>query len=187
MRPFVTGVDRLGTLVLGLLLLAIGVGFLAWAVVDIDNATVLTAPGLATAAGSAWWPWATAAAGVVFVPLGMRWLLSRGPAERPRPLTLPGSDRTGRLTADLTSLASAAADQLSSHPAVRSAKGSAIIDRGAPSIQLKATASSAETLAEAVHAADDIATTATGMLGDAIVVRTRLHVDTKRRAERRLA
>src|SRR5215217_2527641 len=129
MRPFVTGVDRLGTLVLGLLLLAIGVGLLVWAVVQTDNATVLTAPGLATAA----------------------------------------------------------ADQLSSHPAVRSAKGSAIIDRGAPSIQLKATASSAETLAEAVHAADDIATTATGMLGDAIVVRTRLHVDTKRRAERRLA
>jgi hypothetical protein len=187
MRRFVTGVDRLGTLVLGLLLLAIGVGFLAWAVVQTDNATVLTAPGLVTAAASDWWPWATAAAGVVLVLLGMRWLLSRGPAERPQPLTLPGSDRTGTLTADLKSLASAAADQLGRHPAVRSAKGSAIIDRGAPSIQLKATAFSAETLTAAVHAADDIATTATGMLGDAIVVRTRLHVDTTRRAERHLA
>ncbi|ULE31869.1 alkaline shock response membrane anchor protein AmaP [Mycobacterium sp. IDR2000157661] len=187
MRRFVTGVDRLGAFVLGLLLLAIGVGLLAWAVVHFDNATVLTAPGLATAAASDWWPWATAAAGVVLVPLGMRWLLSRGLAEHAGPLTLPGSDRTGRLTVDLGSLASAAADQLNSHPAIRSAKGSAIVDRGAPSIQLKATAFSAETLASAVHAADDVATTATGMLGDAVVVRTRLHVDTKRRAQRRVA
>ncbi|MBV9089677.1 MAG: alkaline shock response membrane anchor protein AmaP [Mycobacteriaceae bacterium] len=188
MRPVVTAIDRVGALVLGLILLAVGAGLLLWAAVEAaGESIVLTAPWLRTAADSAWWSWATAAVGAVLVWLGMRWLLSHGPAERPREFTLTGSGRSGRLTADLGSLADAAAANLRSYPAVRSAKGSARVDRGTPSIYIDATAESADVLAEAAHAADEVAVTAAAMLGDTIPVRTHVHVDPKRPTARRVS
>ena len=43
------------------------------------------------------------------------------------------------------------------------------------------------TLAHAAHAADEIAATTVGMLGDSIAVQTRLHVNTRKPNPRRLA
>lgn len=180
--------DRLAALLLGLALLAIGAGMLIWdSGLIAHTPTTITMPGLVTATRSAWWPWVTTAAGVVLVLAGMRWLQSHGRSERTRALTLTGSSAAGRLTADLKSVADAAAANLAAHPALRSAKARTVIERGAPSIQLEATAASADLLAEAARAADEIATTAAAMLGDTIAVRTRLHVDTKRPTKRRLA
>jgi hypothetical protein len=188
MSRALTALDRLATLLLGLVLLAVGAGILIWHTGAIaDTPTTITCPGLVTAAGTAWWPWATTASGVVLVLAGMRWLMSHGPAERTRELTLTGSSRAGRLTADLGSLADAAATNLARHPALRSAKAKAVLQRRTPSIHLDATAASADTLAEAARAVDDTATTAIAMIGDTVAVRTRLHVDTKWPGKRRLA
>jgi hypothetical protein len=187
MSRAVTIVDRLAALLVGLALIAVGVGVLVWGTGLIaDRHDVVTMPGLVTITDTAWWPWVTTGAGVVLVLGGMRWLMSHGPAQRVRQLTLPGSGRTGRLSADLGALANAAAANLNSHAAVRSAKGKALLDHGVPAIYLDATATSADTLADVTAAADDIATTTATVIGDMIAVRTRLHVDTKHRAPRRL-
>jgi hypothetical protein len=188
MSRTLAALDRLATLLLGVALLAIGAAMLIWhtgIIADMPN--TISIPGLVSACDTAWWPWVTAASGVVLVLIGMGWLFSHHPAQRARQLTLSGSGQAGRLTADLGSLADAAAAELASHPALRSAKAKAIHDRGSLRIQLEATAASAESLAAAADAADQTANTIAAMIGDTVAVCTRLHVDTKRPAKRRLA
>lgn len=188
MHAATTALDRIAALLLGLVLLALGAGMIIWTTHLIDGAPAyLTAPGLLTAAGTAWWPWATTGAGLLLVVLGLRWLLAHRPARRAGSLTLADSDLAqGCLSADLGSLATAAAAELQEHPAIRSARGKAVIDRGRPSIHLDVTAAGTDTLAHAAQAADQVAATATGMLGDAIAVQTRLHVHTGKPTPRRL-
>lgn len=186
MNTAATVLDRLAALLLGLLLLALGAGMIIWTTHLIDGAPAyLTAPGLVTAAATAWWPWATTGAGLLLVVLGLRWLLAHRPARRAGNLTLADSDLSqGCLSADLGSLAAAAAGELHEHPAIRSARGKAVIDRGRPSLHLDVTAAGTDTLAHAAQAADQVAATATGMLGDALAVQTRLHVHTGKNPRR---
>ncbi|MGP4058728.1 alkaline shock response membrane anchor protein AmaP [Mycobacterium sp. 4D054] len=184
-----TFVDRLAALILGLFLLVLGVAMIIWTTHLIDGTPVyLTAPGLMTAAQTAWWPWAVTAAGVLLVLLGVRWLIAHRPARRAGDLTLADSNLSeGCLSANLGSLADAAAAELRERPAIKSASGKAVIDRGKPSIHLDVTAAGTDTLAHAAHAADEIAATTVGMLGDSIAVQTRLHVNTRKPNPRRLA
>ena len=184
-----TLVDRIAALILGLVLLVVGVAMILWTTHLIDGTPVyLTAPGLMTAADTAWWPWAVTAAGILLVLLGLRWLVAHRPARRAGDLTLADSNLSeGCLSADLGSLADAAAAELRGRPAVKAASGKAVIDRGKPSIHLDVTAAGTDTLAHAAHAADEVAATAVGMLGDAIAIQTRLHVNTRKPDPRRLA
>ena len=184
-----TLVDRVAALVLGLLLLAVGAAMVIWATHLIDGTPVyLTAPGLVFAADTAWWPWAVTGAGVVLVLIGLRWLAAHRPARRAGDLTLADSNLSeGCLSANLSSLADAAAAELRQRPAIQSASGKAVIDRGKPSVHFDVTAAGTDTLAHAAHAADEVAATAVGMLGDAIAVQTRLHVNTRKPNPRRLA
>lgn len=183
-----TVVDRAAALILGLLLATLGAAMIIWATHLIDGTPVyLTAPGLVFAADTAWWPWAVTGAGILLVTLGVRWLLAHRPARSAGDLILADSNLSeGCLSANLGSLADAAATELREHPAIRSASGKAVIDRGKPSIHLDVTAAGTDTLAHAAHAADDVAATAVGMLGDAIAVQTRLHVTTRKPNTRRL-
>lgn len=189
MNSATTVLDRMASLVMGLMLVTLGVGMIIWSLHLVDGTPVyVTAPGLVTAAGTAWWPWATTGAGLLLIPLGVRWLLAHHPARRAGALTLADSSSAqGRLSADLGSLAQAAAAELRKHPAIRSASGKAVIDRGKPSLHLDVTAAGTDSLAHAAAAADDVAATATGMLGDAIAVQTRLHVDTRKGVPRQLS
>lgn len=188
MSRTVTAIDRLAALLIGLVLVALGAGMLVWRTGLIAHTPdTITLPGPVSACRSAWWPWETTTCGLALLIAGVFWLQSHRPSPPVRQLALTGSSRTGQLSADLKSLADTAAAVLARHPAVRSAKAKAVLDRGAPSIRLDATATSADVLVEAARAADEVATTATAMLGDTIAVRTRLHVDTKRPAERRVA
>lgn len=175
-----TLIDRIASLLLGLFLLSLGAALVIWTTHLIDGTPVyVTTPGLLTAADTAWWPWATTAVGLLLILLGTRWLVAHRPARRAGVLSLPDSTLgQGRLTANLRSLADAAATELRGHPAIGSASGKAVIDRGKPSLHLDATATGPDTLAHAAHAADEVAATATGMLGDAIAIQTRLHVAT---------
>ena len=184
-----TFIDRVAALVLGVLLLIVGAAMVIWTTHLIDGTPVyLTAPGLVSASSTAWWPWAVTASGVVLVLLGLRWLATHRPARRAGSYTLADSNLSeGYLSADLGSLADAAAAELREHPAIRSASGKAVIDRGKPSIHLDVTAAGADTLAHAAAAADEVAATTVGMLGDAIAVQTRLHVNTRKPNPRRLA
>ncbi|MCV7058371.1 alkaline shock response membrane anchor protein AmaP [Mycolicibacterium gilvum] len=184
-----TVIDRIAALVLGVLLAAVGAAMVIWTTHLIDGTPVyLTAPGLVSAAATAWWPWAVTAAGVLLVLLGLRWLATHRPARRARDLTLAESNLSeGCLSANLGSLADAAAAELRERPAIASASGKAVIDRGKPSIHLDVTAAGTDALAHAAHAADEVAATTVGMLGDAIAVQTRLHVNTRKTQARRLA
>jgi hypothetical protein len=184
-----TFLDRVAALVLGVFLLAVGAAMVIWTTHLIDGAPeYLTAPGLVFAAQTAWWPWAVTAAGILLVLLGLRWLATHRPARRARELTLADSNLSdGCLSADLGSLADAAAAELRERPAITSARGKAVIDRGKPSIHLDVTAAGTDTLAHAARAADEVAATTVGMLGDAIAVQTRLHVNTRKPNPRRLA
>lgn len=184
-----TFIDRIAAFVLGSLLLIVGVAMVIWTTHLIDGTPAyLTAPGLVLAAQTAWWPWAVTAAGILLVVLGLRWLATHRPARRAGNLTLADSNLTdGCLSADLGSLADAAAAELRERPAIRSASGKAVIDRGKPSIHLDVTAAGTDTLAHAAAAADEVAATAVGMLGDAIAVQTRLHVNTRKPNPRRLS
>jgi hypothetical protein len=183
-----TFTDRVAALVLGVLLLALGAAMVIWTTHLIDGTPeYVTAPGLLFAADTAWWPWAVTAAGILLVLLGLRWLATHRPARRAGDLTLADSNLSeGCLSANLGSLAEAAAAELRERPAIKSASGKAVIDRGKPSIHLDVTAAGTDTLAHAAHAADEVAATAVGMLGDAIAVQTRLHVNTRKPTPRRL-
>jgi hypothetical protein len=183
-----TLIDRFAALILGLLLLGVGVAMVIWTTHLISGTPVyLTAPGLMTAADTAWWPWAVTVAGIALLLLGLRWLAAHRPARRAGDLTLADSNLSeGCLSANLGSLADAAAAELRGRPAIKAAHGKAVMDRGKPSIHLDVTAAGTDTLAHAAHAADEVAATAVGMLGDAIAIQTRLHVNTRKPDPRRL-
>lgn len=86
-----------------------------------------------------------------------------------------------RLTADPGAVADAAAEALRAQPSVTKASAKATMERGVPTITLTATTSARHGLAGIAAAADEVATTAAWMTGDTIAVRTRIHVDAKRR------
>lgn len=177
--------DRLAALVFGLALIAVGVGLLVWNTNWIAGIPpMITAPGLVTAAGSGWWPWAVAAAGIVLVAIALRWLVSHTPKAKVKDLRLSGGDG-GSISVDLGEVADAAARVLAQSTQAHSAKGRAIVDRGTRTIDLTVTAHSPTTLSALIESIDSVNTQIAGMLGDpAIATRTSIHIDKKPRRDR---
>lgn len=70
-----------------------------------------------------WWPWATGAAGVLLLLLGIRWLARHLVSARVRDIRLPGSGSAGTLEAAVSPVFAAAAAALATTPGVRSATG----------------------------------------------------------------
>lgn len=177
--------DRIAVAVLGLLLIVIGAGALVWNTSWFAGIPeTITAPGLALSARSWWWPWAVALAGVVLVLVGLRWLAAHAMAARAHAMPLTGSGEGGTLSADLSSVADAAARRLASDPNVHSAKGTALIDRGRRIMDITATAAAAD-VAAAAAAADRVCCEAVTMLADdTVATRTRIRVKTTERVRR---
>jgi len=177
--------DRLAALVFGLALIAVGVGLLVWNTNWIAGIPpMITAPGLVTAAGSGWWPWAVAAAGIVLVAIALRWLFTHTPKAKVKDLRLSGGD-AGSISVDLGEVADAAARVLAQSTQAHSAKGRAIIDRGTRTIDLAVTAHSPTTLSALIESIDSVNTQIAGMLGDpAIATRTSIHIDKHPRRDR---
>ena len=117
-------VDRVVSALVGLGLLLLGLYLLDWRFGVVGSyADEVRTDVPADVAASAWWPWVFAVAGVLLGLLGLYWLLAHlrrpGPANR----RLSGSDGTGRLEADLRSVADALATRLESTAPVSGARG----------------------------------------------------------------
>jgi hypothetical protein len=170
------GFDRVATFVAGLCLLASGCCGIAWqqGAFGADASLQLM---VARYVEMPWWPWALGAAGVTLVVLGGRWIATHRWAPKASRVVL-AADESG-LTADATSVADAAATFLEEQSGVLKARGTATIDRGAPTVTLTMTVPARRGLRSGVEAADRAVTTAGVMLGGSVALRTVLRVDAK--------
>ncbi|WP_193043825.1 Asp23/Gls24 family envelope stress response protein [Mycolicibacterium baixiangningiae] len=180
--------DRFAALVFGLAAIVLGAGMLMWATDWIPGTPeYVTAPGLVTAAGTAWWPWAVGAVGIVLILLALRWLLIHTPKARVKAVPLTSGQAGGRVSADLGAVAHAAAQILEQHPGVESAKGKAVIDRGVRTVDLTVTARSPLDLDALLDPIDTVCAQTAGVVGDpGIATRTTVRIDHHRRREHRV-
>lgn len=170
--------DRIATFVVGLVLLAVGVAAVIWyyrlvggfpKMLHARTATRIMAQG--------WWPWVAGAGGVVLVLLGLRWLVSHVPQRHNKQLALTGSDRTGRLTADLSAVSQAAADTLADVPGVRSTGSAVHLDRGRRTLDITLTAEPHAELGDVVDASERMTAELAQVLGaDAPATRVNVRV-----------
>lgn len=187
MTRLATSLDRFAALVLGLLLILLGLGMLVWNTDWLPRIPqMITAPGLVTAAGTHWWPWALAGAGILLVLLALRWLITHTPKAKIKTQRLSGGEN-GVISVDLKEVAHGAAHALQQNSDIDSAKGKAIIDRGTRIIDLDVTANSAVLLTEVTGSIDDVGRQIAEVLGDVtIATRTTIHVPKHSHRERHL-
>ena len=150
--------DRVVTLLIGLLLIAVGLAGILWWLGDflgwsqqplqVDRALELTE--------EAWWGWAVGAAGILLILLGLRWLAAHVPDRRVSNLKLPGSTAQGRLDAKVRPIAGAAAEAFALTPGVRTARGTIQRDRGQLVAKLRATIEQQADLTTIADAADRV-------------------------------
>ncbi|MDT5146310.1 MAG: hypothetical protein QOC58_955 [Mycobacterium sp.] len=180
--------DRVVAFLVGGVLIAVGAGALLWHTGLIPGfPQAVTAPALVEALSTWWWRWAVAAAGLASTGVALRWLAAHRPAGKAAPIELHDSDATGTVSIDPSAIASAAADALRQHPAVRSAKGRAVTDRGERTIELAVTAAHPSDLDAVVEAIDvtcaDIAAATSG--APPLAARATLHLKGGRALTRR--
>jgi hypothetical protein len=149
-------VDRTATLVAGLALTAAGAAATVWPthLVHTVPDTVHLGPVLQVTQ-STWWPWELAGSGIVLVLIAAVWLVAHLPIRRPPVLQVPGTIARGTITVDLDGIATAAATALVQNPDVSAAKGSAVTDRGTPTINLAVTVAHPAALPGVLTAIDD--------------------------------
>lgn len=110
MSGLLRGVDRVACLLFGLLFVLGGLSLLDWRYrLVFDNyPDALTLGPVPRWVAADWWPWAAGAAGIGLLLLGLWWLLAHLRRSSIPDLTLAGTDHTGRLSVDLSSVADAA-------------------------------------------------------------------------------
>lgn len=133
----VIAVDRITTLLAGLVLIVAGAGVFAWHQGYLkDNPftipdTQITFSWMPDLIKAGWWPWASGAIGVVLALIPLIWLARHVTGGRVGTLTLPGSGATGALKLDVGAAADAAAAELTaSHADIRSCRAHVLADRG---------------------------------------------------------
>lgn len=165
--------DRVVTLLSGIGLLALGCFLVAW-----QQRIVSPRIELANYVQAWWWPWACAATGLVSVALGCRWLAAHRYPRKASRVSLAA--RTYDFTADADCVATAAAAALGQETGVVKARGSAVIERGQPTVTLTAVVPARRGIQPGIAAADRTAQTVGRMLGEEVAVRTVLRIDFKR-------
>lgn len=173
--------DRVATLLAGLALISLGVGAVAWQRGALVDGRSLSFAAAVEVTRTGWWSWASGGAGVLLIVLGARWLLTHRPARKASRVALrtPAAS-VPPPTADAASVAHAAAIAIQRDPSVLKASGTATIERGTPTLTIRATVHARHGLHAGARAADETAGEVVAMLGDAVAVRTVLHVDTKK-------
>lgn len=177
--------DRIASFIVGLVLLAAGIGAVGW---RLDWWPGM--PGRLRADGSgvvdtAWWPWALGAAGVLLVVLALRWLLAHAGRRRITTLTLTGSGRQGRLLVDTEPLASALAETLADQPGVRTTGARVVRDRDEVVLEVSAEVDPAVELGTVGSAADAAAADLRQMIGET-ALRCRVLLSAQRRQNQTL-
>jgi hypothetical protein len=192
MRRSVLALDRVATVVLGLLLLVTGVAAAGWYTGALRRLWPVFPKRLSTdrvsdVLNTGWWPWTAVGAGAVAVLLGLWWLIAHLPRRGVGLLVLPGSGRAGRLLVDPGSLAGTAADVLADSPGIRSAHSKVTRERGELVVTLTGTIDPRADLGEVVSATDAVATQLRAVLGrDDARARIRLTVARRARTQPRV-
>lgn len=156
MKRATASLDRTSTAVVGLALIALGGGAIAWQRGKFPGRERIDATFVDTTIDAGWWPWALGAAAIVLVLLGLWWLLAHLPRRSVGTVAFastPDSEVDGRLSVDLTTAAKSAAKSLADHPGVVSASGRSVSDRGERVVEISATLDPAATSLDAVSAA----------------------------------
>lgn len=123
-------VDRIVLTLIALVLIGAGVVGLLWWSGRLAVSETLDLASLAPVTHEPWWPWAVGALAVVLGLLGLRWMAAHLPDRGVSQLVLAGSDTTGRLVVDASSVVSAAAQQLERTEGVTGVRGLIQRDRG---------------------------------------------------------
>ncbi len=142
MKRATASLDRTSAAVVGLALIALGGGAIAWERGKFPGREQIDAAFVDTTVDAGWWPWALGAAAIVLVLLGLWWLLAHLPRRSVGTVAFastPDSDVDGRLSVDLTSAAKSAAKSLAAHEGVVSASGRSVSDRGERVVEITAT------------------------------------------------
>ncbi|MFI8566331.1 hypothetical protein ACIGGF_07185 [Rhodococcus sp. NPDC078407] len=168
-------VDRTSTAVVGLALIALGGGAVAWERGRFPGRERIDAAFVDTTVDAGWWPWALGAAAIVLVLIGLRWLFAHLPRRSVGIVALShtanseslASDVDGKLGVDLSTAAKSAAKSLAAHDGVVSASGRSVSDRGERVVEITATLDPAVTSLDTISAAaaqtrDDILTSLEG-------------------------
>lgn len=157
MSRLTLAVDRIVTLLIGLVILATGLYALLWWQGRLTNmpARVHTSV-LNDVTAHAWWPWAVGVGGVILVAIGLRWLAAHLPRRSLPAFRLPGSAARGRLEIESSAVADAAARELSAMPGVRSVRARLVQDRGQDVLSIRGQIDSDADLVALGHAADAI-------------------------------
>ena len=170
MKRATASVDRTSTAVVGLALIALGGGAVAWERGKFSGRERLDAAFVDTAIDAGWWPWALGAAAIVLVLLGLWWLLAHLPRRSVGTVAFASSadaDVDGRLSVDLGTAARSAAKSLAAHDGVVSATGRSVSDRGQRVVEITATLDPTVTSLDKVAGAaaqtrDDVVTSLDG-------------------------
>ncbi|MGH3349728.1 MAG: hypothetical protein ACRDPS_03600 [Nocardioides sp.] len=138
MTPRMIRIDRALTLIVAILLIALGLLIVDWHYrwVSRTYPTELSIGPARDVVTAGWFPWVFAAAGIVVGFLGLVWLLTHLRRRGPSTLRLRASDETGRVQADLRSIADAAAAKLQSMAALTGVTGTVATIRSRPVIVL---------------------------------------------------
>lgn len=173
--------DRAATLVAGIALTATGVGAVLWPLHAVRAAPEhISAGPLVRATTAGWWPWALAGAGILLALVGLCWLIAHVPIRKAPVLRVPGTTDPGVIVVNLDGVAAAAAAALAQERNVQSAKGKALLDRGASTVELTVTVSHPADLADVIAAIDttcaDIARATGGAGVPVVAARTVLQI-----------
>ncbi|MFI5627719.1 hypothetical protein ACIA03_29950 [Nocardioides sp. NPDC051685] len=156
MTPRVIRFDRLMILLVAVLVIALGLLIVDWQyrwVLRTYPAELSTGPAREIVT-SDWFPWAFAAAGVLLGLIGLAWLLAHLGRRGPSTLRLDASDQTGRVQADLRSIADAAATRLENLAPLTGVTGTVLTIRSRPVILLRGHIDPAAAVAPVADAAE---------------------------------
>ena len=153
-------IDRITTFVLALAFLAAGAAAIWWWSGRSVNGTELPATSSTTAAADlvdqTWFAWTGAVVSVLVALVALRWIAAHLTPNTVSRLRLGSSDPTGRLDANASKVAGAAADAYADTLGVRSAKGSVVRDRGQLVARIDATIEPDSDLALLARRADEV-------------------------------
>ena len=158
--------DRTAAFIAGLVLLVLGAAGIAWPLHLFAWMTpVVDVPSVTRATQQPWWPWVTAALGLLLILLGLRWVVAHLPDSGVSELKLSGSSTQGKLRAAANPVAQAAAQAFTTTPGVRSTRGKILRERGELVAYLDARIEAGADLRVVAAAADQVAADLAAVVG----------------------
>jgi hypothetical protein len=179
-------IDRAVTLLVAILLVALGLLMVDWHYRWVFGTypTELSAGPVRDVVTAGWFPWVLAAAGIVLGFLGVVWLLAHLRRRGPSTLRLRTSDETGRVQADLRSIADTSGGRLENMAALTGVTGTVVTIRSRPVILLRGRIDPVASTASITDAAETCTRDLAAAFPDQAIT-CRILVDSPRRGKAR--